>query len=91
MYAIKEAEIAKEHAGGDLDCSIFFMDMRTHGKEFEKYYKDYIKQPFIVIPGHFQKDYKGVLGIIAGRLAETHHKPAIVMNYNKEIDKNVII
>ena len=38
MYAIKEAVIAKEHAGGDLDCSIFFMDMRTPGKEFEKFY-----------------------------------------------------
>jgi len=38
MYAIKEAMIAKEHAGGDLECSIFFMDMRTPGKEFEKYY-----------------------------------------------------
>ena len=23
MYAVKEAIIAKEHAGGDLDCSIF--------------------------------------------------------------------
>ena len=52
----------------------------------EKYYKDYIKQPFIVIPGNFQKDYKGVLGIIAGRLAEKHHKPCIVLNYNKEED-----
>ena len=38
MYAIKEAVVAKEHAGGDLDCAIFFMDMRTHGKDFEKYY-----------------------------------------------------
>jgi len=38
MYAIKEAIIAKEHAGDDLDCSIFFMDMRTPGKEFEKFY-----------------------------------------------------
>ncbi|MHC1741761.1 MAG: FAD-dependent oxidoreductase [Syntrophobacteraceae bacterium] len=38
MYAIKEAVIAKEHAGGDLDTTIFFMDMRTHGKDFEKYY-----------------------------------------------------
>jgi len=38
MYAIKEAVIAKEHAGDDLDCSIFFMDMRTHGKEFERFY-----------------------------------------------------
>ena len=40
MYAIKEAVIAKEHSGGKLDCAIFFMDMRTHGKEFEKYYED---------------------------------------------------
>ncbi|MGA7877866.1 MAG: FAD-dependent oxidoreductase, partial [Desulfoferrobacter sp.] len=38
MYAIKEAVIAKEHAGGELDTAIFFMDMRTHGKDFEKYY-----------------------------------------------------
>ncbi|MDR3555898.1 MAG: FAD-dependent oxidoreductase, partial [Syntrophobacteraceae bacterium] len=38
MYAIKEAVIAKEHAHNDLDCSIFYMDMRTYGKEFEQYY-----------------------------------------------------
>jgi len=39
MYAIKQAVIAKEHARGyELDCAIFFMDMRTHGKDFEKYY-----------------------------------------------------
>jgi heterodisulfide reductase subunit A len=38
MYAIKEAVIAKEHSGGDLDCAIFYMDMRTHGKDFERYY-----------------------------------------------------
>jgi heterodisulfide reductase subunit A len=40
MYAIKEAVIAKEHVGKDLDCAIFFMDMRTHGKEFERFYDD---------------------------------------------------
>ena len=40
MYAIKEAVIAKEHAGTDLDCTIFYMDMRTHGKDFERYYDD---------------------------------------------------
>ena len=38
MYAIKQAVIAKEHAPGDLDTTIFFMDMRTFGKDFEKYY-----------------------------------------------------
>ena len=38
MYAIKEAVIAKEHSKEPLDAAIFFMDMRTHGKEFERYY-----------------------------------------------------
>ncbi len=38
MYAIKDAMIAKEHAAGDLDCAIFNMDIRTFGKEYEKYY-----------------------------------------------------
>ncbi len=38
MYAVKDAMIAKEHAGGDLDCVIFNMDIRTFGKDYEKYY-----------------------------------------------------
>jgi len=38
MYATKEAVVAKEHAGSDLDCTIFYMDMRTFGKDFESYY-----------------------------------------------------
>jgi heterodisulfide reductase subunit A-like polyferredoxin len=38
MYAIKDAMIAKEHAHGDLDCAIFNMDIRTFGKDYEKYY-----------------------------------------------------
>ncbi len=35
MYAIKQAIIAKEHSDESLDCAIFYMDMRTHGKGFE--------------------------------------------------------
>lgn len=38
MYAIKEAVIAKEHSHEPLETTIFFMDMRTHGKDFERYY-----------------------------------------------------
>jgi len=38
MYAIKEAVIAKEH-DSELECAIFFMDMRTPGKEFERFYE----------------------------------------------------
>jgi len=39
MYAIKEAVIAKEHSHIPVDTTIFYMDMRTHGKDFEKYYE----------------------------------------------------
>jgi heterodisulfide reductase subunit A len=38
MYAVKEAVMAKEHVGDDYQSSIFYMDMRTSGKEFERYY-----------------------------------------------------
>ncbi|MDH5779779.1 MAG: CoB--CoM heterodisulfide reductase iron-sulfur subunit A family protein [Candidatus Bathyarchaeota archaeon] len=37
MYAIKEAIIAREH-NPDLKCTIFFMDIRAFGKEFDAYY-----------------------------------------------------
>jgi heterodisulfide reductase subunit A-like polyferredoxin len=39
MYATKEAVIAREHCGGNLDCHVYFMDMRCFGKDFEKYYE----------------------------------------------------
>ncbi len=39
MYATKEAVIAREHCGGNLDCHIYYMDMRCFGKDFEKYYQ----------------------------------------------------
>lgn len=38
MYAVKEACMAKEHVGPECQPTIFFMDMRTTGKEFERYY-----------------------------------------------------
>jgi len=50
----------------------------------EKYYKEYINAPFIVIPGKFQKEFKGVLGVISGNLAQSNNKPCIVLNYNPE-------
>ena len=39
MYATKEAIIAKEHLGEDLQCDIFFMDLRAFSKGFEQYYR----------------------------------------------------
>ncbi len=38
MYATKEAIIAKEHEP-ELDCTIFFIDLRAFGKGFDAYYQ----------------------------------------------------
>ncbi|MBW1739715.1 MAG: CoB--CoM heterodisulfide reductase iron-sulfur subunit A family protein [Deltaproteobacteria bacterium] len=37
-YAIKQTLIAKEHSTGALDAAIFYIDIRTQGKDFEKCY-----------------------------------------------------
>ena len=37
MYAVKQAVMAREHSEDDLDCAIFYMDMRTQGKDFDRY------------------------------------------------------
>ncbi|MCK4307790.1 FAD-dependent oxidoreductase, partial [candidate division WOR-3 bacterium] len=38
MYSIKEAVIAKEHVK-DIESTIFYMDIRAYGKDFDKYYE----------------------------------------------------
>ena len=43
MYATKEATIAKEHEK-QIEPTIFFMDMRAFGKDFDKYYQRAQKQ-----------------------------------------------
>ena len=40
MYAVKQAVMAKDHVGAALDCAIFNMDIRTHGKDFDRYYEN---------------------------------------------------
>jgi len=37
MYAVKEAQITKEHLPSVEDIDIFYMDMRSYGKDFDKY------------------------------------------------------
>ena len=37
MYAVKQSSMAKDHSKAPLDCAIFYMDMRTQGKDFDTY------------------------------------------------------
>ncbi len=40
MYAVKQAVMAKDHSDSPLDCAVFYMDMRTQGKDFDRYYEN---------------------------------------------------
>ncbi len=51
MYAIKEAVVAREKTGGVLETTIFYMDMRTFGKPFQRY-RDRAETEFGV---HFER------------------------------------
>jgi heterodisulfide reductase subunit A len=37
MFSIKEALLAKERSNGQVETAIFYMDMRTFGKNFQRY------------------------------------------------------
>ena len=39
MYALKEAIVTKERFQNDIETVIFYMDMRTSGKDYELYYQ----------------------------------------------------
>lgn len=37
MFAVKEAVMAHERISGSLETTIFYMDMRTYGRDFQRY------------------------------------------------------
>ena len=36
-FAVKEATLVRERSGGQAETSIFYMDMRTYGRDFQRY------------------------------------------------------
>jgi heterodisulfide reductase subunit A-like polyferredoxin len=77
MYATKEAIIAKEHAS-EIQPTIFYIDVRAHGKGFERYYES-AKNRFGV---------RYVKGIISG-VKELQKSKNLVLEYTGEDDKKV--
>ncbi|MFV0438867.1 MAG: FAD-dependent oxidoreductase [Desulfopila sp.] len=39
MFALKEAMVTRERFGDDIETTIFYMDMRTFGKDYELFYQ----------------------------------------------------
>ena len=50
MIAVKQAVMAKDHSNTPLDCAVFYMDMRTQGKDFDRYYQNAKDQGIRFIP-----------------------------------------
>lgn len=94
-YAIKQAMIAKEHSAEPLDAAIFYIDIRTHGKDFERYYnraKDEIGIRFIksrintVLPGKKADDLKLRYTNAVGRTVEEEFD-IVVLSVGLDIPK----
>ena len=78
-YAIKQAMVAKEHSSEGLDTAIFFIDIRTYGKDFEKFFnraKDDVGVRFIksrintILPGDEEGNLKIRYTDEEGRIAQ---------------------
>ena len=97
MYAIKQAIIAREHSKRPLDCAIFFMDMRTHGKDFDRYYENARSQGirFIRSRIHSIEPYSEDNGLLLSYIEEdgTFRQESfdmVVLSVGLEIDKRVV-
>ncbi|WP_299978100.1 FAD-dependent oxidoreductase [Desulfobacula sp.] len=62
MYALKEAIVTKERFAESIETTIFYMDMRTYGKDYELYYNraknDYGIRMIRCRPHSIVEDYK---------------------------------
>ena len=97
MYAIKEAVIAKEHSGDDLDCAVFYMDIRTHGKDFERFYNNakqdgvrFIRSRVHSIDPIRGTDDLSVRYVMDNGEMETESFDMIVLSIGLETDKNTV-
>ncbi len=97
-YAIKQAIVAKEHSATPLDTAIFYIDIRTHGKDFEKFFnraRDDMGVRFIksrintVIPGEEEGNLKIRYTDEAGRTIEEEFD-IVVLSVGLEIPQESI-
>lgn len=71
MYATKEASIIKESEPG-MDVSIFYMDLRAYGKDFQQYYDKAKKMGVEYIRSRPSSVYQNEDGSITIRYMDTH-------------------
>jgi heterodisulfide reductase subunit A len=97
MYAVKQTVIAREHSKRPLDCTVFFMDMRTHGKDFDRYYENAQKEGvnFIRSRVHSVDAVPGTDDLLVRYVDEEGHPEQevfdlVVLSTGLEIDESVV-
>ncbi len=70
MYATKQASITKSEMS-DVDTSIYYMDMRTYGKDFQQYYDKAKKKGVNYIRGRPSRIYEEPDGSLAIEFEDT--------------------
>ena len=78
MYAIKEAMITKEHLPSVKDIDIYYMDMRSFGKDFDKYV-DSAKRKYGI----------GFIRSRIGKIEENPENKRLVLEYVNEIGQGL--
>ena len=97
MYALKQTVISREHSKVPLDCAVFFMDMRTHGKDFDRYYENAKAEgvQFIRSRVHSVDALPGTDDLLVCYVDDDGHLTKetfdmVVLSTGLEIDENVV-
>ncbi|MCK5037933.1 MAG: CoB--CoM heterodisulfide reductase iron-sulfur subunit A family protein, partial [Thermoplasmata archaeon] len=90
MYATKEAAIAKE-IDPDIEVTIFFMDLRAYGKDFQQYYDKAKDMGVNYIRARPSSVYQNEDGSIAVRYMDTHTREVLDMNLDMLVLSTAII
>ena len=97
MYAVKQAVMAKSHTKDPLDCAIFYMDMRTQGKDFDKYLEKARESGVRFIRSRVhtvtpEDDNQGLTMRYVDELGqvEDEHFDMVILSTGLEIDKGAV-
>lgn len=69
MTAVKGALAAREQAQGDLSTSVFYMDLRTHGKGYYRYYRRAVRDGVRFVPAGIHEVVENADGKLTLRYA----------------------
>ena len=96
MYAIKQAQVTPEHLQeNEAEETIFYMDIRTHGKEFERYFEEakghgvkFVQaRPHSLLPGPSQVGVNMQYFTEDGQLREEYFD-MIVLSVGMEVEES---